>query len=105
MNKEKIVVGLGEILWDLLPSGKVLGGAPANFAYQLNSLGITSYPVSAVGTDDLGDEIINSLESNSLSAEYIQKNSSYPTGTVEVELDESGKPIQGKFGLILAQKH
>lgn len=93
MNKEKIAVGLGEILWDLLPSGKVLGGAPANFAYQLNSLGIISYPVSAVGNDDLGDEIINSLNSNSLPTDYIQKNNSYPTGTVEVELDGSGKPV------------
>lgn len=93
MNKEMIAVGLGEILWDLLPAGKVLGGAPANFAFQLNSLGIISYPVSAVGDDDLGDEIINSLESNSLSTEFIQKNSSYPTGTVVVDLDESGKPV------------
>lgn len=93
MNNKKIAVGLGEILWDLLPSGKVLGGAPANFAYHLNSLGITSYPVSAVGDDSLGIEIINSLNSNSLSTDYIQKNSKYPTGTVDVELDGSGKPV------------
>ena len=89
---EHVAVGIGEILWDLLPSGKMLGGAPANFAYQLNSLGISSYPISSIGRDDLGEEIISVLKSNSLSSKYIQLNPNFDTGIVNVKLDENGKP-------------
>ena len=93
MTDEKFGVGIGEILWDILPTGKVLGGAPANFAYHLNSLGIRSFPVSAVGNDNLGDEIFKSLRDNFLPTEFIQIKSNYRTGTVDVKLDEYGKPV------------
>ena len=84
--------GLGEILWDLFPSGKVLGGAPANFAYQINSLGINGLPISSVGSDKLGNEIVKVLSQKSLSTELVQINPNYNTGIVEVSLDDSGIP-------------
>ena len=87
-----LAAGLGEILWDMFPSGKVLGGAPSNFAYQLNSLGLKCIPVSSVGSDGLGEEIISSLTNKSLSTEYIQVNQKYNTGVVEVTVDNEGKP-------------
>ncbi|MDX1700900.1 MAG: carbohydrate kinase [Melioribacteraceae bacterium] len=90
--KEKLAVGLGEILWDIFPSGKVLGGAPANFAYQINSLGIRGLPISSVGSDMLGKEIINVLSEKSLSTELLQVNHNFETGKVEVTLDNSGIP-------------
>ena len=90
--ENKFVVGLGEILWDMFPSGKVLGGAPANFAYQINSLGIIGLPISSVGSDMLGKEIVKLLSEKSLSTELIQINPNYSTGTVEVTLDDAGVP-------------
>ena len=86
------VAGIGEILWDLLPGGKQLGGAPANFAYHAQSLGATSYPVSAVGDDALGKEIIEHLNVIDLETKYIELDRMHPTGTVEIKLDENGKP-------------
>ena len=62
----KLVVGLGEILWDMLPEGKRLGGAPANFAYHVAQAGLDSCVVSAVGKDRAGDEILQMLESKKL---------------------------------------
>ena len=59
-------VGIGEVLFDIFPTGKKLGGAPVNFAYHLNSLGINCYPVSAVGKDTSGKELIQTIRSNSL---------------------------------------
>ena len=56
---KKVIVGLGEILWDMLPSGKALGGAPANFAYHAQRLGEEGWAVSAVGDDPLGREILD----------------------------------------------
>jgi fructokinase len=85
-------VGLGEVLFDIFPTGKKLGGAPVNFAYHLKSLGINSYPVSAVGKDKTGRELIQTIQSNSLSTKFIQVNSNFPTGTVRVEINKSGIP-------------
>ena len=64
MSTQKIfkVVGLGEILWDLFPGGKLLGGAPANFAYHINVLGNQGLAVSSVGSDELGREILDTLQ-------------------------------------------
>ena len=90
--EKHVAAGIGEILWDLLPSGKILGGAPANFAFHLNSLGISSLPISAIGNDELGDEIISSLNYYSLSSELIQITPDFETGIVEVEVDNAGKP-------------
>lgn len=89
MNNGKIV-GLGEALWDVLPEGKKLGGAPANFAYHVSQFGLESCVVSAVGEDELGDEIIENFEAKRLNC-LIEK-VSYPTGTVQVRLDEAGVP-------------
>jgi len=87
-----VCVGLGEILWDLLPGGRVLGGAPANFAYHAHALGARGVVVSAVGADSLGGEILARLESSGLETGYIALDPAYPTGTVSVELEREGVP-------------
>ncbi len=86
------VVGLGELLWDLFPAGKQLGGAPANFAYISSLLGEKGIPASRVGQDDLGAEALRRLGELDLSTEYIQQDADHPTGTVEVEVDHAGQP-------------
>lgn len=85
-----IVVGMGEALWDVLPEGKKLGGAPANFAYHISQFGLESRVVSAVGDDKLGIEILDNLREKKLNGmiEVVP----YPTGTVQVELDAEGVP-------------
>ncbi len=85
-----IVVGMGELLWDMLPEGKKLGGAPANFAYHMSQFGFDSRVVSAVGDDKLGKEILEGLQEKKLNCmiEVVP----YPTGTVQVDLDEAGMP-------------
>lgn len=89
--KDAVVIGLGEILWDIMPNGeKYLGGAPANFAYHVSRLGVPSCVVSAVGDDDLGSEILDFLKSKRLS-HYIDV-LPFSTGRVLVELDEQGIP-------------
>ena len=88
--KTDIIVGLGEALWDVLPEGKKLGGAPANFAYHTRQFGFNSVAVSAVGEDKLGDETLAALDEKGL--EYNMARVPYPTGTVQVTLDEEGIP-------------
>ena len=85
-----IVVGIGEALWDVLPEGKKIGGAPANFAYHVSQFGLNSRVVSAVGDDKLGMEILDNFREKKLNAmvEIVP----YPTGTVQVELDAEGVP-------------
>lgn len=85
-----LVVGMGEILWDMLPEGKKLGGAPANFAYHVSQFGLPGCVVSAVGRDSLGDESISALDSKGLSHRIDRVG--YPTGTVKVEVDSDGIP-------------
>lgn len=89
MNTD-IIVGLGEALWDVLPEGKKLGGAPANFAYHVKQFGFNSMAVSAVGDDKLGEETLAALNEKGL--DYIMAQVPYPTGTVQVTLDEDGIP-------------
>lgn len=84
------VVGLGEILWDVFPERKILGGAPANFAYHVSQFGFNGYAVSAIGGDLLGKEILQSLESKELN--YMLETTDFPTGTVQVTLDKYGVP-------------
>jgi fructokinase len=92
-NERKfILVGLGEILWDMLPEGKQLGGAPANFAYHAQAIGERGVVVSCVGDDKLGKEILSCLDELKLDRQYVSVDSRLPTGTVTVELDEDGKP-------------
>ncbi|WP_295730458.1 carbohydrate kinase [uncultured Muribaculum sp.] len=85
-----IVVGMGEALWDVLPEGKKIGGAPANFAYHVSQFGLPSCVVSAVGNDALGDEILENFTAKGLK-QLIEK-VPYPTGTVQVEIDQAGVP-------------
>lgn len=85
-----LVVGMGEALWDVLPEGKKIGGAPANFAYHFSQFGLPSYVVSAVGDDDLGREIIENFTAKGL--KQLIADVPYPTGTVQVEIDQSGVP-------------
>lgn len=89
-TKGDIVVGLGEALWDILPDGKKLGGAPANFAYHCAQCGLDSWAVSAIGDDRLGEEIVEQLQQKNM--KYILEMVAYPTGTVQVELSPSGVP-------------
>jgi fructokinase len=87
-----IVVGLGELLWDILPSGRQLGGAPANFAYMAALLGDCAMIASRVGGDSLGHEALQQLEQTSLDVSHVQLDAAHPTGTVRVELEDKGKP-------------
>ena len=87
---ERKIVGLGEALWDCLPEGKKLGGAPANFAYHAGQFGFDTLAVSALGEDALGEETIAALEEHRLN--YLMPRIPYPTGTVQVTLDEQGIP-------------
>ena len=89
-NNNKFVVGIGEVLWDVLPEGKKLGGAPANFAYHVSQFGLNSRVVSAIGNDKLGAEIERDFSEKGL--EGIIEKVAYPTGTVQVSLDDNGVP-------------
>ncbi len=86
------IVGLGELLWDLFPEGKQLGGAPANFAYMTNLLGDVGLVASRVGDDDLGREAKGRLEHLGLRTSFLQSDSVHPTGTVRVQVDPTGQP-------------
>ena len=92
MEQRRYVVGLGEVLWDVLPEGKKLGGAPANFAYHAGQfLGSdNTIAISALGQDKLGDETLTALRQHGLND--LMPRVPYPTGTVQVELDEQGIP-------------
>lgn len=85
-----LVIGMGEALWDVLPEGKKIGGAPANFAYHVSKFGLPSCVVSAVGDDPLGNEIIENFTSKGLTHQI--ERVPYPTGTVQVEVDQAGIP-------------
>lgn len=85
-----IVVGMGEALWDVLPEGKKIGGAPANFAYHVSQFGLPNRVVSAVGSDPLGREIVENFTSKGLN--HLIEEVPYPTGTVQVEIDPAGVP-------------
>lgn len=87
----EIVVGMGEALWDVLPKGKKIGGAPANFAYHVSQFGLPSCVVSAIGDDALGKEIIENFTSKGL--DQLIAEVPYPTGTVQVEIDQTGIPL------------
>jgi len=87
---KKVIVGIGEILWDMLPAGKALGGAPANFAYHALRLGEEGWAVSAIGDDPLGAEIMDIVTRKKL--RHIIAVTDKPTGTVQVELDDKGVP-------------
>ena len=87
-----VVVGIGEVLWDMLPGGKQLGGAPANFAYHANALGATGVVVSRVGDDEPGREILQRLAALGLDWTHVGIDAEHPTGTVDVRVDAAGVP-------------
>ena len=85
-----VIVGLGEILWDIFPDQRVLGGAPANFAYHVSQFGYSGYAVSAVGNDNFGNDILELCNRKGL--KHLIEITPYPTGTVDVTLDSEGIP-------------
>lgn len=88
--ENNIIVGLGEVLWDVFPDRKNLGGAPANFAFHMAQFGYDSRVVSAIGKDALGEEIMTIYREKQLNTQI--ETVDYPTGTVQVTLDENGIP-------------
>ena len=89
-QQPQYAIGVGEALWDVLPEGKKLGGAPANFAYHISQFGEKSIAVSALGKDKLAEETIAQLDDKGL--KYVMPSVPYPTGTVQVTLDNEGVP-------------
>lgn len=85
-TRKPVVVGIGELLWDMLPSGKKAGGAPINFVYHASCLGAEGYAISAVGDDELGKEIVAELDRYHI--RHLIEKVPYPTGTVQVELTD-----------------
>lgn len=90
--KNPVVICFGEVLWDLLPTGKIAGGAPMNVAYQTNNLGMQSRMISRVGADALGQSLLSFLQEKGVATDLVQVDSNYPTGVVNVTLDEKGIP-------------
>lgn len=88
----KKIAAFGELLWDLLPNGKVLGGAPANFIYRINSFGDQGTLLSKVGNDKAGKEAREALRNLGVSDENVQTDYEFPTGTVKVKIDDDGNP-------------
>jgi fructokinase len=88
----KRIAAFGELLWDFLPTGKVLGGAPANFIYRINSFGDQGTLLSKVGNDKAGREAREALRKLGLSDENIQTDYEFPTGSVKVKIDRNGIP-------------
>ena len=91
-NSNSSVLALGELLWDVLPSERLLGGAPANFCYRLRQLGVPALIVSRVGQDALGDELLAGLSEKNFDLSLVQRDPSIATGTVDVILTAEGNP-------------
>jgi len=91
-KKRHIVVGIGEILWDIYREKRFLGGAPANFAIHANQLGCEGYIVSRVGRDGMGDELVRALKEHGISSDYVQSDKKKGTGTVLIQLDVRRNP-------------
>lgn len=89
-SQENYIVGIGEALWDMLPEGRKIGGAPANFTFHVSQFGFNAVVVSSVGNDTLGEEIRQTFDKKGLQQQIATV--AYPTGTVEVSLDEKGIP-------------
>ena len=85
---KKTILAFGEILWDILPNETILGGAPFNFAYRINSLGNKGIFVSRLGRDKMGQNAFNRVSSLEIGTSYLQWDEKYPTGTVKVSFDQ-----------------
>ena len=92
MQNQFVIVGIGEILWDMYGHSRFLGGAPANFAIHAQQLGSKSYVVSRIGENGLGKEMVAVLKRSKVSTKYIQIDKFKGTGTVNVRLDIKGVP-------------
>lgn len=92
MNQPPVIVGLGEVLWDVYPDGTHFGGAPANVACHSASLGADAWMVSAVGTDALGDRALAVLAKRQVHGDHVQRDATHPTGQVLVTLGATGQP-------------
>lgn len=90
--KKPLVVGIGELLWDMFPDEKRPGGAPANVVYNATQLGADGYLASRVGNDANGAEIVSYLQNKGVNTKYIQIDNQAPTGRVEVSFDKHGEP-------------
>ncbi len=90
MNKK--IVAFGEVVWDILPNGKVLGGTPSNLVFRCNSFDEQGFLLSRVGDDDLGSEAIEKLKELSISDDNVQVDTEFPTGTVEIILEKNSEP-------------
>lgn len=90
--RRRTIVGLGEVLWDVFPTHKQLGGAPTNFAYISSLLGDEGVVASRIGHDSLGSEVVERLDALGLNLSYLQTDTDRPTGTVQVELGRDGQP-------------
>lgn len=88
--KDYSIAGIGEVLWDLFPEYKRLGGGTANFAYHVSQFGFDAAVASALGHDPLGDEVVRTLEDNKVG--YLLPQVDFPTGTVQVEVNSDGVP-------------
>lgn len=86
------VIGIGEVLWDLMPAGRQLGGAPANFACHARSLGADAFVITRIGEDALGDEILQRFQEMEIADGVVQIDPGKPTGTVAVTLRAGGVP-------------
>jgi fructokinase len=89
----KKIVAFGEVVWDILPEGKVLGGTPSNMVYRCNSFGEEGHLLSRVGNDELGRQALRRLEKLGISTANIQVDSEFPTGTVSITFDEKNEPV------------
>jgi len=88
-NGKPVIVGIGELLWDILPTGKRAGGSPVNLVFHANQLGALGYAISTVGDDPLGDELLREMDANKV--QYVVPRVKQPTGTVRVTL-ANGNP-------------
>jgi fructokinase len=91
MTRRPVIVGIGEVLWDVYPDAARFGGAPANFACHAAALGAESWMVSAVGVDELGDRALNSLKSAGVQCDHVARDGEHDTGQVLVTIDSSGQ--------------
>lgn len=92
LDGKPVIVGLGEVLYDMLPDGRQLGGAPVNVACHACSLGADGIPVSCVGSDDNGRDLRRDLKRLGMPVDYVSVSDDYPTGTVDIDLDDNGVP-------------
>jgi len=92
MSRPPVIVGIGEVLWDVYPAAAHFGGAPANFASHAASLGAKAWMVSAVGADEFGDRALDSLRVRGVECASVKRDPIHPTGQVLVSLDPTGQP-------------